>query len=243
MDSVTRRRRLVVKPLFSSAGTRVGLFALSASACLISAAIPGPAMAQASPVPTRTPMAVHTAVSSPCTGVSGSSLASALGYKRLPAPTSTTQHEQNGSISGTSTVCVYGAMTSVAAVKNDVIMVYEAFTKSVSNKQAVALFKTGLSQKAPPGAKVSYSFGAVDGVNSITGKETFKEGTAPITTEFMAAWHGAKACSVVLEKVVTNQQPARLLSSSPSRASVCERANPNDAGRRSPVRPRASSHG
>jgi hypothetical protein len=83
---------------------------------------------------------------------------------------------------------------------NDVV--YETFTKSVSNKQAVALFKTGLSQKAPPGTKVSYSFGAVDGVNSITAKETFKEGTAPITTEFMAAWHGAKACSVVLEKVV-----------------------------------------
>jgi hypothetical protein len=147
-------------------------------------------------------MAFHAAVPSPCIGVSGSSLASALGYKSLPAPTSSTQHEQNGSISGTSTVCVYGAMTSAAAVKNDVIVVYETFTKSVSNKQAVALFKTGLSQKAPPGTKVSYSFGAVDGVNSITAKETFKEGTAPITTEFMAAWHGAKACSVVLEKVV-----------------------------------------
>ncbi len=213
MDSVTRRRRLVVKPLFSSAGTRVGLFALSASACLISAAIPGPAMAQASPVPTRTPMAVHTAVSSPCTGVSGSSLASALGYKSLPAPMSTTQHEQNGSISGTSTVCTYGAMTSVAAVKNDVIMVYEAFTKSVSNTQAVALFKSGLSQTAP-GAKVSYSFGTVDGLDSIIGKETFKEGTASITAEFMAAWHGAKACSVVLEKVVpkSNLQAAIKLS-------------------------------
>jgi hypothetical protein len=213
MDSVTRRRRLVVKPLFSSAGTRVGLFALSASACLISAAIPGPAMAQASPVPTRTPMAVHTAVSSPCTGVSGSSLASALGYKSLPAPMSTTQHEQNGSISGTSTVCTYAAMTSVAAVKNDVIMVYEAFTKSVSNTQAVALFKSGLSQKAP-GAKVSYSFGTVDGLDSIIGKETFKEGTASITAEFMAAWHGAKACSVVLEKVVpkSNLQAAIKLS-------------------------------
>jgi hypothetical protein len=201
MDSVTRRRRLVVKPSLSSAGTRVGLFALSASACLIAAAIPGSGVAQASPAPTRIPMAVHAAVSSPCTGVSGSSLASALGYKSLAAPMSSTQHEQNGSISGTSTVCTYGAMTSVAAVKNDVIVVYEAFTKSVSNTQAVALFKGGLSQKAP-GAKVSYSFGTVDGLDSIIGKETFKEGTASITAEFMAAWHGAKACSVILEKVV-----------------------------------------
>jgi len=184
----------------TSAGTRVGLFALSASACLIAAAIPGPGVAQASPAPTPIVMAGH--AGAPCTGVSGGSLASALGYKSLAAPTSSTQPEQSRSISGTSTVCTYGAMTSAAAVKNDVIVVYEAFTKSVSNKQAVALFKTGLSQKAPPGTKVSYSFGAVDGVNSITAKETFKEGTAPITTEFMAAWHGAKACSVVLEKVV-----------------------------------------
>ncbi len=115
---------------------------------------------------------------------------------------SSTQHEQNGSISGTSSVCTYAAMTSAAAVKNDVIVVYEAFTKSVSNKQAVALFKSGLSQGAGHGAKVSYSFGTVDGLDSIIGKETFKEGTASITAEFMAAWHGAKACSVVLEKVV-----------------------------------------
>ena len=202
MDSVTRRRRLVVKPSLSSAGTRVGLFALSASACLIAAAIPGSGVAQASPAPTRIPMAVHAAVSSPCTGVSGSSLASALGYKSLAAPMSSTQHEQNGPISCTSTVCTYGAVTSAAAVKNDVIVVYEAFTKSVSNTQAVALFKSGLSQEAGPGAKVSYSFGTVDGLGSITAKETFKEGTASITAEFMAAWHGAKACSVILEKVV-----------------------------------------
>ena len=213
MDRITRRRRLVVKPWLTSAGTRVGLFALSASACLIEAAVPGPEVAQASPAPTRIPMAVHAAVPSPCTGVSGSSLASALGYKSLPAPMSSTQHEQNGSISGTSTVCTYGAMTSLAAVKNDVIVVYEAFTKSVSNTQAVALFKSGLSQKAP-GAKVSDSFGTVDGLNSIIGKETFKEGTASITAEFMAAWHGAKACSVVLEKVVpkSNLQAAVKLS-------------------------------
>jgi hypothetical protein len=198
MDSITRRRRLVVRRWLTSAGTRVGLFALSASACLIAAAVPGPGVAQALPAPTRIPMAVHAAASSPCTGVSGSSLASALGYKSLPAPMSSTQHEQNGSISGTSTVCTYGALTSVAAVKNDVIVVYEAFTKSVSNTQAVALFKSGLSQKAP-GTKVSYSFGTVDGLDSIIGKETFKEGTASITAEFMAVWHGAKACSVVLE--------------------------------------------
>jgi hypothetical protein len=202
MDRVTRRRRLVVKPSLTLAGKTVGLFALSASACLIAAAIPGSGVAQASPAPTRIPMGVHAAVSSPCTGVSGSSLASALGYKSLGAPTSSSQPEQNGSISGTSTVCTYGAVTSVAAVKNDVIVVYEAFTKSVSKKQAVALFQSGLSQEAAPGAKVSYSFGTVDGLGSITAKETFKEGTASITAEFMAAWHGAKACSVVLEKVV-----------------------------------------
>jgi hypothetical protein len=145
-------------------------------------------------------------VSSTCTGVSGSSLASALGYKSLPAPTSSTQHEQSGSISGTSTVCIYGAMTSAATVKSDVIVVYETFTKSVSNKQAVALFKSGLSQEANPGAKGSYSFGysfgTVDGLHAITGKGTFMEGTVWTTTEFMAAWHRAKACSVVLEKVV-----------------------------------------
>src|SRR5580704_17917675 len=194
MDSATRRRRLVAKPSLTSAGTRVGLFALSASACLIAAAVPGPEVAQASPAPTHVPTAVRAAVPSPCSGVSGGSLASALGYRSLPAPTSSTQHEQNGSISGTSTVCTYGAMTSAAAVKNVVIVVYEAFTKSVSNTQAVALFKSGLSQKAGPGTKISYSFGAVDGVGSITAKETFKEGTASITAEFMAAWHGAKAC-------------------------------------------------
>jgi hypothetical protein len=201
MDSITRWRRLAVERSLTSAGTRAGPFVLSASACIIAAAIAGPGVAQASPAPTRIPMAVHAALSSPCTGVSGSSLASALGYKSLPAPMSSTRHEQNGPISGTSTVCTYGAMTSVAAVKDDVIVVYEAFTKSVSNTQAVALFKSGLSQKAP-GAKVSYSFGTVDGLGSIIGKETFKEGTASITTEFMAAWHEAKACSVVLEKVV-----------------------------------------
>jgi hypothetical protein len=154
-------------------------------------------------------MAGHAGV--PCTGVSDGSLASALGYKSLAAPTSSTQPEQSGSISGTSTVCTYGAMTSAAAVKNDVIVVYETFTKSVSNKQAVALFKSGLSKEANPGTKVSYSFGTVDGLDSITAKETFKEGTASITAEFMAAWHGAKACSVVLEKVVpTNNLQAAL---------------------------------
>ena len=86
-------------------------------------------------------MAGHAGV--PCTGVSDGSLASALGYKSLAAPTSSTQPEQSGSISGTSTVCTYGAMTSAAAVKNDVTVVYEAFTKSVPNTQAVALFKSG----------------------------------------------------------------------------------------------------
>ncbi len=209
MDSVIRRRRRVVTPSLTSAGTRVGLFALSASACLIAAAIPGPGVAQAAPAPTPIVMAGHAGV--PCTGVSDGSLASALGYKSLAAPTSSTQPEQSGSISGTSTVCTYGAMTSAAAVKNDVIVVYETFTKSVSNKQAVALFKSGLSQQAGPGAKVSYSLGTVDGLDSITAKETFKEGTASITAEFMAAWHGAKACSVVLEKVVpTNNLQAAL---------------------------------
>jgi hypothetical protein len=145
-------------------------------------------------------MAGHAGV--PCTGVSDGSLASALGYKSLAAPTSSTQPEQSGSISGTSTLCIYGAMTSAAAVKNDVIVVYETFTKSVSNKQAVALFKSGLSKEANPGTKVSYSFGTVDGLDAITGQGTFKEGAVSTTTEFMAAWHGAKACSVVLEKVV-----------------------------------------
>jgi len=82
--------------------------------------------------------------------VSDGSLASALGYKSLAAPTSSTQPEQSGSISGTSTVCTYGAMTSAAAVKNDVTVVYEAFTKSVPNTQAVALFKSGLSKEAKP---------------------------------------------------------------------------------------------
>ena len=199
MDSVIRRRRLVVTRSLTSAGTRVGLFALSASACLIAAAIPGPGVAQASPAPT--PMAVHGGISSACTGVSGSSLASALGYKTLPPPTSSTQPENSGPVSGTSTVCLYGGI-SAATVKSDVIVVYETFTKSVSNAQAIALFKSGLSQDATPGDKVSYSFGTFDGIHDITGKGTFKEGTVSTTTEFMAAWHGNKACSVVLEKVV-----------------------------------------
>jgi hypothetical protein len=202
MDHITRRRRLVVKPSLTSAGTRVRLFALSASACLIGAAMAGYVVAQASPAPTPIVMAAQAGVPSACTGVSGSSLASALGYKSLPAPTSSTQHEQFGPISGTSTVCIYGAMTSAATVKSDVIVVYETFTRSVSNKQAVALFKNGLSQEANPGTKVRYSFGTVDGLHAITGKGTFKEGTVPATTEFMAAWHRTKACSVVLEKVV-----------------------------------------
>jgi hypothetical protein len=154
-------------------------------------------------------MAGHAGV--PCTGVSDGSLASALGYKSLAAPTSSTQPEQSGSISGTSTVCTYGAMTSAAAVKNDVIVVYETFTKSVSNKQAVALFKSGLSKEANPGTKVSYSFGTVDGLDAITGQGTFKEGAVSTTTEFMAVWHKTKACSVVLEKVVpTNNLQAAL---------------------------------
>jgi len=138
MDSVIRRRRRVVTPSLTSAGTRVGLFALSASACLIAAAIPGPGWPRPRQPLRPSFMAGHAGV--PCTGVSDGSLASALGYKSLAAPTSSTQPEQSGSISGTSTVCTYGAMTSAAAVKNDVIVVYETFTKSVSNKQAVALF-------------------------------------------------------------------------------------------------------
>ena len=74
MDSVIRRRRLVATPSLTSAGARVGLFALSASACLIAAAIPGPGVAQASPAPTPIVMAGHAGV--PCTGVSDGSLAS-----------------------------------------------------------------------------------------------------------------------------------------------------------------------
>jgi hypothetical protein len=162
----------------------------------------GSGVALASLAPTPTLMAVHAGKSSTCAGLSGSSLASALGYKSLPAPTSTTQQEQSGSISGTSTICIYGAMTSATTVQSDVIVVYETFTKSISKAQAVALFKSGLSKQAVPGAKVSYSFGTVEGLNAITGKGTFKEGTVSTTTEFIAAWHKAKACSVVLEKVV-----------------------------------------
>jgi hypothetical protein len=200
MDRVTRRRRLVVKPSLILAGKTVGLFALSAS--LIGAAMPGSGVAQASPAPTRIPMAVHAAVSSPCTGVSGSSLASALGYKGLPSAMSSTQQAESGSISGLSTLCIYGSMTSPATVKNIVIVVYETFTKPVSNAQAVAQIKSGLSKDANPGAKVTYSIGTFDGLGALTGKGSFKEGTVSGTFDFMAAWHGAKACSVVLEKVV-----------------------------------------
>ena len=201
MDLVTRQRRPVVKPSLALAGTRVGLFALSASTCLMGAAFTASGVAEASPAPTPSLTAFHAGISSTCTGVGGSSLASALGYKSLPTPTSTTEQTKSGSISGTSTVCIYGG-TSAATVKNIVIVVYETFTKSVSNAQAVALFKSGLSKDAAPGAKVSYSFGTVDGLHAITGKATFNEGTVPTTTEFMAAWQGTKACSVVLEKVV-----------------------------------------
>jgi hypothetical protein len=198
MDSVIRRRRLVVTPSLTSAGTRVGLFALSAS--LIGAAMPGSGVAQASPAPI--PMAVHAGRPSTCTGVSGSSLASALGYKGLPSAMSSTQQAESGSISGMSTLCIYGSMTSPATVKNIVIVVYETFTKPVSNAQAVAQIKSGLSKDANPAAKVTYSIGTFDGLGALTGKGSFKEGTVSSTFEFMAAWHGAKACSVVLEKVV-----------------------------------------
>jgi hypothetical protein len=93
-------------------------------------------------------------------------------------------------------------MASAAAVKNIVIVVYETFTKPVSDAQAVAQIKSGMSKDATQGAKVTYSIGTVDGLNALTGKGSFKEGTVSTTTEFMAAWHGAKACSVVLERVV-----------------------------------------
>ena len=212
MDSITRRGWLVVKPSLTSTGTRVGLLALSASACLIGAAMAGSGFAQASPAPILMP--VHAGLSSTCTGVSGSSLASALGYKSLPPATSSTQHEESGSIAGTSTLCIYGSMTSAGQVKNLVIVVYETFTKPVSNAQAVAQIKSGMSKGATPGAKVSYSIGTFDGIDALRGKDTFKEGPTKTTTVFMAAWHSNKACSVVLEKVVpkSNLQAALKLS-------------------------------
>jgi hypothetical protein len=118
-------------------------------------------------------MAVHAGVSSTCSGVSGRSLASALGYKSLPSPTSSTQQEKSGSVAGTSTLCIYGAMTSAAQVKSLVIVVYETFTKSLSDSQAVAQIKSGLSKDATPGSKVSYSIVAFDGVDALTGKASF----------------------------------------------------------------------
>jgi hypothetical protein len=202
MESITGRRWLVIKPSFTWLGTRVGLFALSASVCVIGTAIGGPGVAQASPAPRSVLKAVHGGVPSTCSGVSGRSLASALRYKSLPPPTSSTQHEKSGSISGTGTVCIYGAMTSAAQVKNLVIVAYETFSNSLSEAQAVEQIKEGLSKDATPGSKVSYSIGAFDGVDALMGKVSFKEGSVSTTSEFMAAWHGNKACSVVLERVV-----------------------------------------
>jgi hypothetical protein len=188
----------------------MGLFAVSASASLIGATMAACGVAQASPAPTSVLVAVHAGISSTCSGVSGSSLASALGYKSLPPPTSSIQHEKSGSIAGTSTLCIYGAMTSAAQVKSIVIVVYETFTKSLSNAQAVAQIKKGFSKDATPGSKVRYSIGAFDGVDALSGQVSFKEGSVSITSEFMAAWHGNKACGVILEKVVpkTNLQTA-----------------------------------
>jgi hypothetical protein len=76
--------------------------------------------------------------SSICSNVSAASISSIVGYK-VPAGTGTVfkvkPTKANYDISGTNTVCTYGAATSMAALLKDVSLTYEVVSKPITSAE------------------------------------------------------------------------------------------------------------
>jgi hypothetical protein len=93
-----------------------------------------PAVAQAASAGTPTALAK----SSVCDKVSAASISALIGYK-VPSGTGTTfdikPTKANYEISGTNTVCTYGAATSMAALLKDVSLSYEVISKPLTTAE------------------------------------------------------------------------------------------------------------
>ncbi|HMK96847.1 MAG TPA: hypothetical protein VK425_04820 [Acidimicrobiales bacterium] len=148
-----------------------------ACAALVGSMLAGPPVAAAS---ARTGLKAVAQIA-PVAGCPGASAVSGAAGVTVPAATpTTTQHTDTntpfGTITDTTTICVYGAPTSLARM-NYVLIVFSHLSRSVPTAQVQPYLKQQLAattSKMPPGVKWSYRFGTERGVPNlwITGSAT-----------------------------------------------------------------------
>jgi hypothetical protein len=101
------------------------------------------------------PASAAPSASSICSHVSAASVSAIIGYK-VPAPTASTTHlpatKKNFEISSVDTSCVYGAETSVAALKKVVILEYGVSDKAFTAAELQQSIKT--SETENPSVKL-----------------------------------------------------------------------------------------
>jgi hypothetical protein len=124
-----RLRRLLALPL------GIGALVLAAAPVVVNAASRSRVTTQAPQTIGRT---AKSASSSICSKVSAAAVSAIVGY-RVPAATTTTLHEkptaQNFGISGVTTLCVFGAQTSLAADKKAVNLTFEITSRALTAQE------------------------------------------------------------------------------------------------------------
>jgi len=112
-----------------------GVFALTAAPVVVNAAPRSRVTTQAPQTIGRT---AKSASSSICSKVTAAAVSAIVGYS-VPAATTTTLHEkptaQNFGISGVTTLCVFGAQTSLAADKKDVDLTFEITSRALTAQE------------------------------------------------------------------------------------------------------------
>ena len=121
-----RLRRLLALPL------GIGALVLAAAPVVVNAA-------SRSRVTTQAPQTTAKAASSSiCSKVSAAAVSAIVGY-RVPAATTTTVHlkptAQNFGVSGVTTLCVFGAQTSLAADKKAVTLTFEITSRALTAQE------------------------------------------------------------------------------------------------------------
>ena len=137
-----RSRRLVALPL------GIGALVLAAAPVVVNAA-------SRSRVTTQAPQSTaKSASSSICSKVSAAAVSAIVGY-RVPAATTTTVHlkptAQNFGVSGVTTLCVFGAQTSLAADKKAVTLTFEITSRALTAQDV----KTQLATLKSAGLKIT----------------------------------------------------------------------------------------
>jgi hypothetical protein len=137
-----RLRRLLALPL------GIGVLVLAAAPVVVNAASRSRVTTQARQTTGKS------ASSSICSKVSAAAVSAIVGY-RVPAATTTTVHEkptaQNFGVSGVTTLCVFGAQTSLTADKKAVTLTFEITSRALTAQEV----KTQLAKLKSAGLQIT----------------------------------------------------------------------------------------